>query len=653
MYDPKLDPAFSRPFIDLREQRVRCNVPYSYIHGGFEGTSVKFAFSFPEKEAYQGRFFHFLSPAPGPDEELASQSPKRVGMEDQLTFALTHGAYFVESNMGASSQFGQNNDPTLLYRSSAAVAEYSRQVAMELYGCERPYGYVYGGSGGGYKTCGCIENTTAFDGAVPYVTAAPVALPNVMCAGVYANRVLRDKFAAIGDALEVGSNINVYDLLNDEEREAFDEACEMGQPLECWAMLDAMTAQGGGATVVLPLVGMADPEYFVDFWTKPGYAGADPSSSANRDLLRTEGTVAAIRLPGEALDLSEENSAANAWMKGLTHYTQLPIIALEALDLSDAAYPQGLKLHFTSGAAAGRSLSVLAVEGSAVILAPGMGNMVADTLTMAQPGDHVMLDNAESIAIGYYHRHQVPDAEYTAWDRHRNEDGSPKYPQRPMQLCKGMAFAASGAEQNGDIQGKVLMLNCMADSGATTWMADWYRRKVAAQGKSGQFHLWCMEHCGHMDNAAPATDLRTPEYLGALYRALLELARWVETGEVPSPDTCYTLERNLPTVPADARTRGGVQPVLQLLANGSKRAEIKAGESVALTLEIQHPNANEFVRKIEWSFEGEPFAVGGDSAGHRYAQPGTYFVAVRVTANQSEDPFTDIQNIDRVRIVVA
>lgn len=158
-----------------------------------------------------------------------------------------------------------------------------------------------------------------------------------------------------------------------------------------------------------------------------------------------------------------------------------------------------------------------------------------------------------------------------------------------------------------------------------------------------------------MDSAAPADDLRTPEYLGALYRALLELACWVENGTEPSPATNYRLERNLPLVPAAAKERGGVQPVVELLANGGKRAEIQAGEAVKLTLAVQHPNEGEFVRRLEWSFEGENFESGDektDGLEHIYRMPGTYFAAVRVTSNRSEDPFTDVQNIDRVRVVV-
>ena len=45
------------PYTDVREERVREGIPYTYIHGGFAGTDVKFALCFPEKEVYEGRLF--------------------------------------------------------------------------------------------------------------------------------------------------------------------------------------------------------------------------------------------------------------------------------------------------------------------------------------------------------------------------------------------------------------------------------------------------------------------------------------------------------------------------------------------------------------------------------------------------------------------
>lgn len=108
IYHALEDPTYARPVIDEKEERVRTlmdgqKIPFLYIHGSFEGTEVKFVFCFPKKDAYRGRFFQYLSPFPGPDEEVASL--EHHGLQDNVSFALLHGAYFVETNMGSSAMF--------------------------------------------------------------------------------------------------------------------------------------------------------------------------------------------------------------------------------------------------------------------------------------------------------------------------------------------------------------------------------------------------------------------------------------------------------------------------------------------------------------------------------------------------------------------
>jgi len=98
-YDPKQDPEFQKPYVDIDEWREG-EVRYHYIHGGFEGTELRFSLYFPEKDNYKGRFFHFMAPIP--THEDASQN--LWGERSMIAFAITHGAYFVESNMGGHTQ---------------------------------------------------------------------------------------------------------------------------------------------------------------------------------------------------------------------------------------------------------------------------------------------------------------------------------------------------------------------------------------------------------------------------------------------------------------------------------------------------------------------------------------------------------------------
>ncbi len=667
MYNPKEDPVFEKPFIDIEEDRVRNDIHFHYVHGGFRETNVKFSFCFPEKEKYEGRFYQFLSPFPGPDEELASM--ERTGLEDHITFALTHGAYFVETNMGSGAAFGNNQDPTILYRSSAACAEYSREVAMRFYGCTRPYGYVYGGSGGGYKTCGCIENTNAFDGAVPFVTACPVALPNIMTVTAHARRILRDKLDWIADAVEPGSDHDIYSGLNEEEREAFDEVSRMGMPLESWIGLK--TADEGGFAVIAPSARAADPGYFEDFWTKPGYLGTEKNSSAVRDRVNFHTKIRKIYVPEKEMAEStcaEEqkpveqgadgrNGVDTAWQKMIMGSGEKkPYIEPEELPDSDFSYMFGMNIRFLTGGAAGQELTLHSVEDGRMLIEKGFGQAtLEEILSKAKPGDEILIDNSDYIAIQTYHRHQVPGAEYKAWDQFRNADGTPKYPQREGLLCLGFAYQGAGSIQSGDIQGKVIMVNCLADGGACTWMSDWYRGKVKEKygDETDQwFRLWCLEHCGHTDLEHTADPFHIPSYLGVLYRALQDLASWVEEGIAPAQTSHYRIEEGQAVIPKTAEERRGVQPVVNLNANGRKRAQVRAGEKVSFETEIGIPDEGSEVVSIEWSFEGEPYEAGGMQAEHIYQNPGTCFAAVRVMTNRKDDRFTAIQNIDRARIVV-
>ncbi|MEG1427056.1 MAG: hypothetical protein RSC76_05145, partial [Oscillospiraceae bacterium] len=224
-YDPKTDARYGKPFVDVEEWREKPE-GHRYVHGGFQGTQVRFSFYFPQKSDYKGRFYHLVTPVQG--SENASQ--ECTGEEDNIGFSVSHGAYFVESNMG-----GDDPDPTVLFKSSAATAQYSREVAKRLFGEHHPYGYIFGGSGGGFKTIACVQNTCGiWEGSVPFVIGSPMSIPNMFTVRVHAMRILRHKLPEIIDALEPGSGREVDEGLNEEEREALEEVTKMGFPPRTW-----------------------------------------------------------------------------------------------------------------------------------------------------------------------------------------------------------------------------------------------------------------------------------------------------------------------------------------------------------------------------------------------------------------------------------
>jgi hypothetical protein len=196
-----IDPRFNQPYVDIEEERTT-PVPHRYVHGGFTGTDAKFSFYFPPKEQYQRRFFQITH------QLLTSENttPYNIG------FAAASGAYFVQTNIGGIERattteqavFGKLDPSVGGYRVNAEAAKYSRVVAARIYGEHRPYGYLYGGSGGAFQTISSAENSVGvWDGFVPYVMGSPNAIPGVMTVRIHALRVLRlrNKFPAIMDAI--------------------------------------------------------------------------------------------------------------------------------------------------------------------------------------------------------------------------------------------------------------------------------------------------------------------------------------------------------------------------------------------------------------------------------------------------------------------
>lgn len=685
IYDAKTDPAFQNPYIDADEMRERVLedgrvLPYRYIHGGFAEKGVKFIFCFPPKEAYKGRFYQYLSPFPGPDEEVASLNKTREN--DVIAFSLMNGAYYVESNMGSTQMFGGSSDPHLVWKSSAAVAEYSRVKAMEIYGCERPYGYVHGGSGGGYKTMACIENTCAWDGAVPYVIGSPVSLPNTITLHVQGQRTLRHAFAKIVDALDAGGSGNMYEGLTEDEQKMLGEITAMGFPPRAWYLEAEGMTDPGALPVLSPGVKMADPQYFEDFWKVEGYLGADPQSNAVRDRLQFTGVVKSVHVPGEKIEAEAGgNNVDDAWKKMLTDGKDA-WIELKEVPTGEDLYLQGVTISFETGAAVGKELLLGEIRGNHLVIGMCYGmDDLPGVLSLVKPGDVVTLDNSDYIAIQSYYRHQTPaDTSFTAWDQFRNEDGTPKLPVRPNVLGYGMT--GTGTVQDGCIQGKTIVIQSLMDESTCPWCGDWYRRKVIeSKGNENDFRIYYMDRCMHGDVDAMENNM-VVNYMGALRQALLDISDWVERGIEPKASTNYRLVDGQIIPAKTAKERKGLQPTVELLANGETCAHVKAGESVNFTACVEVPEGAGKVTAVDYDFVADNslnFANMGtpkkffthpgtfertetdglqgavSAISHVYEEPGTYFASVRVKVNRNgdaSDPFTQIKNLARVRVIV-
>ena len=145
--EDEVDPFFSEPFVDGDEERSE-PVPHRYVSGGFKGTKARFSFYFPPQGQYQGRFFHNTYPMALSSDIGPFPIEFEVAMGD-LGFTLDSGAYYVQTNNGGEFRNPAVDPAIPAYRTNAAAAKYSRVIARQVYGREhRPYGYLFGGSGG-------------------------------------------------------------------------------------------------------------------------------------------------------------------------------------------------------------------------------------------------------------------------------------------------------------------------------------------------------------------------------------------------------------------------------------------------------------------------------------------------------------------------
>jgi hypothetical protein len=664
------DASFGAPFIDVDEWR---DVPvrHRYVHGGFADGDTRFSFYFPPPEQYEGRFFHPVLPMSGI--EFAATIGVLYSGAGSIEFAVDSGAYLVESNLGRLNPF-PGEDPTMTgYRASAAVARYSRVLAAEMYGEHRPYGYVYGGSGGAFKTISCFENTTdVWDGAVPFVGPTPMSMPYVFSVQAHAMRLLWDKFHDIIDAIEPGGSGDMYAGLNVEQRQALAEVTKMGCPPRSWFDVERVARGYTGVwSVLADNVVRNDPGYFDDFWTVPGYLGYDAPESLANARIQHKTTITEVLFGEQAAALGLPMPMA---MPRGTTSNAIPA-ALRVAEPPEG-YVLGSTVLVTTGPAAGLKMYVVGIEGDIIITGVGEANVEASGSVAG--GDGVLIDNSVYLAFQTLHRHQVhPD--FRVWDQF-TADGQPIYPQRPNFIGPRMAFQGTGSIQSGRFGGKMIAVQTMMDEAAFPYMGAWYRDLISrhlGDGLDDQYRLWFIDHAMHtsaepmaglvMADTTPARKTRMINYIGVLQQALRDVAAWVEHGIAPPASTAFEVADGQVTLPDTAEERRGVQAVVKLTANGGVRADVKVGDAVSFVASVVVPQSAGTIVGAEWDFDGTgTYPLSSDwldgastravlSATHTFDAPGTYFPAVRVTSHRSGDLTTRharIHNLGRVRVVV-
>ena len=667
------DQQFQHPFVDtdkVIDTPIRCR----YVHGGFDD-GTRFSFYFPEKDAFQGRFFQYITPFP--ESEISAQGyPASIS---PINFSITHGAYFVETNEGGKLDFtdaSTRREPSIgAYRANAACAEFSRHIAKLIYDCSRPYGYCFGGSGGAYRTVGGIESTQGiWDGAVPFVMGSPQAIPNVFAVRMHALRVLNDKLDDIVDALEPGGSGDPYATLTTEQRQVLQECTRMGFPIRSWYGWRNMDAHG--FLVLYRSVVQMDEDYFhKDFWNTPGYQGYNPSASLREARVQTPARVVRIVGQSEAegkglvkpLSEDERGTADRAWAALGTTIKEKP--AAYELDTNISDIGMGGELVLLSGSGKGQMIQLTKSAGRYVAIAPVNS---PEVLALLSVGDSVKVDNSDFLAAQTFYRHQMPSDDYYVWNQFRGYNGKPIYPQRPMLLGPLFAMGAAGCLPDGDIKSKVIVLCSVWDREAFAWHGDWYKNRVMSHigedEMDGNFRLWYTDRALH--SAGSDNPVQTVGYMTSLFQALLDLSQWVEKDIAPSPTTNYQIMDGQVMLNDDGLSRGGIQPAVFATVNGGDCAHVKAGEEVVIRVKAQVPHGTGRIVKAIWCLDGKEYTKQQDLAVAAWSEnkeevefcttvtydaPGTYFPTVKVLSERKGDVdaiFTCIPNLAKVRVVV-
>ncbi len=465
------------------------------MHGGFGGTDTRFSFYFPPPERYEGRFLHFLEGGPGGHETSATG---RMSFIAGLPHAFECGAYFVESNQGHTGDLlGAKGDASIItWRASAASARYSKEVAAEMYGAEPHHGYIFGGSGGGHRSIRCVEMVDdLWSGSVSFLVSPPMqgTLFSLMLNGA---RVLHDRLDDIADAVDVGGSGDPFAGLTVDQRDVLAQLYRAG------------FARGVGFdpsiavlawTMFAGLFETSDPTYFDDFWTLPGYAGADHPERLADDLVEVEATVARVLPADEVMTFQPTRPGPDrfgvgemARMFSMILGTDGPPSSIVLDGIDDTSALGCATITMLDGTAAGRDVVVVGVLGELVV-GRGLEGESVKVFEGVQPGDRVRISNRNYLAFCHHYLHHV-DLESPEWAQF-TVDGHAVYPQRPhLKIIYGDSLSNDFGDR------KMIIVQSLLDQATWPHGGETYRRATEARlgaAADEHFRVWFTEHAQH------------------------------------------------------------------------------------------------------------------------------------------------------------
>jgi hypothetical protein len=641
-------------------------IPYTEVTGHFPATKTldtlpdyvrqspttfrqNYVLRFPAKEFWRNR-------------SMQRQHPTGGGVVDNR-MAFTNGAFSINWMSASIPNAVASN------RHHAAATKVAKAYANRLYG-EAPkiYSYYWGCSGGGQVARAAAENTVGvWDGVQPQCQSPTGVAPyhSFLWQGHYTLAVPQAKREAIAEAARPGGTGDIYAGLNEEEKGVLNELLSAGYPL---AII------GNHFKSLIPLVDpidirLFDPSYEDDFWSKPGYAGANPPNYLKRALVDGWATVTAIERDASGAPTAIRFDPATLPKLGSIGDTYLEYWVYGAdgrsrlIDPTRAeGPPTENKRRFSLQGKLDPATATLALTGT---IPQQMGPALPITnspvlLDALKVGDKVRVNNRFILSMYYYARHSnVPGAR--SHDQYRNADGSPKYPQRSDigVLAHSTYRTMGGRTETGDVKTRTMIIEGMADNLSWPLFNASYAEQI--QRTLGPAKAERMMRFYLHDNGSHTVGGGEP---GIYQQSIQDLMAWAERGVAPPPSTRYTV-RNGQVIPApEAADRFGLQPVMSFSANGVSRVTVGVGEPVTLAAKLEMPPRAGQIVQYKWTVDGKeeapsvvkPQTLVNVTRRISFDKPGSYLI--RLTVNGQRDGLlnpanqTLMQNFREVRVVV-
>jgi len=612
------DPAYNeKTFVITKTEQLTFQVPdgplipYTEVTGHFPATQTldtlpegvrqspttfqqNYVLRFPDKKFWRNRSFQKQHPAGG------------GVVDDQMAF--TNGAFSVNW-MSASIP-----NAVASHRHQAAATKVARAFANKHYGnSDKIYSYMWGCSGGGTVAMAAAENTTGvWDGIQPQCTGTAIdsQYHSFYWQAHYTMGISQEKRDAIAAAAAPGGTGKIYEGLNNEEKAVLDEFLAAGYPLEIIG-----NHFGHLTPLVDPIdIRLGDPTYEDDFWSKPGYAGANPPNYLKAAKVDGWATITGITRDKKGVPTAIQFDPETLPKLGTTgdNYLEYWIYTdngkTRLIDpVRKIGPPTENKSRFSLIGKLDHAAGTLALTGTlpAIMGPPRPITNSSVLLDALKAGDKIRVNNRFILAMYYYPRHSVVDG-IKSHDQYRNADGTPRYPQRPdlSPLLHSSYRTMGGRVETGDIKTKIMVLEGMADQLSWPIFNVGYAERVAkALGPDKadkMMRVYVHENGSHSEGGGAP---------GVFQQSMQDMMAWAEQGIAPPPSTRYTVRKGQVILAKNAAERGGLQPVMHLSANGNERAEVSVKQPVNIKARLEMPTDTGLIVKYNWSVTSADKAV--------------------------------------------